>query len=138
MFQETLDLIGHIKADVSAGNSTVSTNFILVKHGLCILGNVTTLGVLRIGPNGVPPIDCNALQDDIASELKAKYTKVFEGIRQLKDFKLKLQVNQTAPPAVQNLSRVPFPLHDRVTATIKELLKKDFIECTEGPTRVCP
>lgn len=75
MFQETLDLIGHIKVDVSAGNFTVSTNFILVKHGLCILGNVTALGVLRIGPNGVPPIDCNALQDGIASELKAKYTK---------------------------------------------------------------
>ena len=56
----------------------LSTNVILVKHGLCILGNVTTSGVLRIGPNAVPPIDYNVLQDDIASGLKAKYTKVSE------------------------------------------------------------
>ena len=112
--------------DVSAGNSTASTNLILVNHGLRILGNIiiTALGVLRIKPNAVPPIDRNVLQDDIASELKAKYTRVFEGVRQLKDFKLKLQVNQTAPPVTQNLNRVPFLLYDKVTATIKELLKK--------------
>ena len=55
--------------DVSAGNSTVSTNFILVKHGVCILRNETALGVLRIGPNTVPATDCNVLQDDIAGDI---------------------------------------------------------------------
>ena len=61
------------KVDVSAGNSTVPTNFIIVRHGRCTLGNATAtaLGVLHIGPNAVPATDGNVVQDDIAGELKA-------------------------------------------------------------------
>ena len=70
-----VDVIGQFKADVSAGNSTVSTNFILVKHGQCFLGNATALGVLHIGPNAVPAIDCNVLQDGIAVNSKQSILK---------------------------------------------------------------
>ena len=35
-YKLTLDEIGQFKEDVSAGNSTVSINFILAKHGRCI------------------------------------------------------------------------------------------------------
>ena len=131
-----VDVIGQFEADVSAGHSTVSTNFILVKHGRCILGNATAraLGVLHVGPNTAPVTDCNALQDDIVGELKAKYPKVFEGVGKLKDFKLKLHVDPNVPPVAQKLRRVPFALRDKVTAKIEELLREDIIERVEGPT----
>ena len=54
-----VDVIGQFKVNISAGNSPVSTYFILVKYGRCILGNATAtaLGLLHVGPNAVPAID---------------------------------------------------------------------------------
>ena len=43
-----IDVIGQFRAVLCAGNVKVSTDFVLVKRGRCILGNVTAreLGVL--------------------------------------------------------------------------------------------
>ena len=43
-----IDVIGQFRAVLCAGNVKVSTDFVLVKRGRCILGNVTSrqLGVL--------------------------------------------------------------------------------------------
>ena len=77
------------------GNLSVSTDFVLVKSGRCILGNVTLrkLGVLHIGPNVAPGAGCNTVPDDLAGALNMKYPKVFQGIGKLRDLKLQLHVN---------------------------------------------
>ena len=43
------------------------------------------------------------LQYCLASELKMKYPKVFQGVGELKDFKLHLHVDPNIPPVVQKL-----------------------------------
>ena len=49
-------MIGQFDGELSTGNAKVTTKFILVRHGKCILGNVTAreLGVLHIGPPVAP------------------------------------------------------------------------------------
>ena len=47
-----------------AGNNVkVSTDFVIVKRGCCIVGNVTARepGVLHVGPNVVAAVGCNAV-----------------------------------------------------------------------------
>ena len=108
-----VDVIGQFGAEISTGDTKVTTTFILVRHGRCILGNVTAkeLGVLHIGlPNALIGISCNEVQGDIADQPKAKYPKVFEGIGKLRDFQLKLHVNRNVPPVAQKL-RLRFHLH---------------------------
>ena len=132
-----VDVIGQFGAEISTGDTKVTTQFILVRQGRCILGNVTAreLGVLHIEPPVAPRgTSCNEVQGDIADQLKAKYPKVFEGIGKLRDFQLKLHANPNVPPVAQKLRRVPFALCEKVTAKIGELLKEDIIEKVEGPT----
>ena len=59
-----IDAIGQFRAVVCAGNNVkVSTDFVIVKRGCCIVGNVTAreLGVLHVGPNVVAAVGCNAV-----------------------------------------------------------------------------
>ena len=63
-----VDVIGQFEAEISTGDAKVTTKFILVRHGRCILGNVTAreLGVLHIGPPVAPRgISCNEFQGNI-------------------------------------------------------------------------
>ena len=74
------------------------------------------------------------LQYCLASELKMKYPKVFQGVGKLKDFKLNLHVDLNVPPVAQKLRRVLFALHEKVSAKIDELLREDIMDRVEGPT----
>ena len=59
-----IDLIGQFRAAACAGNVKISTDFVIVKHRRCILGNVTAreLGVLRVGPNVAPGVGYNTVR----------------------------------------------------------------------------
>ena len=58
-----IDVIGQFRAAACAGNVKVSTDFVIVKHRRCILGNVTAreLGVLHVGPNVAPRVGYNTV-----------------------------------------------------------------------------
>ena len=68
------------------------------------------------------------MQYCLASDLKMKYPKVFQGVGKLNDFKLHLHVDPNVPPVAQKLRRVPFALREKVSAKIDELLREDIIE----------
>ena len=132
-----IEVIGQFKAEILVGNAKVTSSFVVVKCGRCILGNATAkeLGVLHIGPKASPiGGSCNEVRSDFANQLKAQYPKVFTGVGKLKDFELKLHVDPNVPPVAQELRRVPFALRDKVKAKIDELLERDTIERVEGPT----
>ena len=82
----------------------------------------------------VPGVGWNTVQDDLASELKMKYPKPFQGTGKLKGFKLHLHVDPNVPPVVQKSRRVSFALRENVSSKIDELLRVDNIERLEGPT----
>ena len=68
------------------------------------------------------------------SELTTRYKDVFTGIGKLKDFQLKLHIDQQVQPVAQPLRRPAFSLKEKIEKKLDELLREDIIEQVEGPT----
>ena len=62
------------------------------------------------------------------------YPNVFEGIGKLKEFKVKLHIDENVPPVAQRHRRIPFHQRQTVTAELHDLERNDFIERVNGPT----
>ena len=52
----------------------------------------------------------------------------------MKDFQLKLHVDQNVKPVVQLIRRIPFNLRKSVDRTLDDLISQDIIEPAQGPT----
>ena len=85
------------------------------------------LGVLKIVRN----IEGDTSNADAIIE---EYQDVFEGIGKLKDYQLKIPIDNDVEPVVQATRRVPFNLRDKLSQKLDELEAKDIIERVDGPT----
>ena len=103
---------------------------------ICVLGRHTAvkLGLLHIGPiehvNTVQPQDTTAFTADIED----KYKDCFQGLGKLKDFQLKLHVDDSIQPVAQPVRRIPFSVRKQVEMKLKQLEEDDVIERVNGPT----
>ena len=54
-----IDVVGQFEVEIFAENTKLTSTFIVVKEGRCILGNGTAqkLGILYIGPRVIPACD---------------------------------------------------------------------------------
>ena len=78
------------------------------------------------------PLNCVARVDH--SELTTRFNDVFTGIGKLKDFKLKLHIDEQAKPVAQRLPPTAFSLKEKIEKKFDELLRVDITEKVEGPT----
>ena len=78
------------------------------------------------------PLNCVARVDH--SELTTRFKDVFTGIGKLKDFKLKLHIDEQAKPVAQPLPPTAFSLKEKIEKKFDELLRVDITEQVEGPT----
>jgi hypothetical protein len=62
-----------------------------------------------------------------------EYNDRFQGLGRIKDFKLKLYIDESVKPVAQNV-RIPYKMKKKVEIKIDELEKHDIIEKVEGPT----
>jgi len=85
------------------------------------------LGVLKIVRN---------IEGDTsnAEAILEEHQDVFEGIGKLKDYQLKIPIDNDVEPVVQATRRVPFNLRDKLSQKLDELEAKDIIERVDGPT----
>ena len=67
------------------------------------------------------------------SELPKRF-KCFQGLGKLRDFQLRLHVDETVKPVAQPPRRVPFGLRAKVEEQLDQLLAADVIEPAMGPT----
>jgi hypothetical protein len=67
-------------------------------------------------------------------QLKQKYPKIFEGIGKLRNFKVKLHIDETAKPVANPHRRIPFHLRKTVKQELQLLEDLDIIEKVDGPT----
>ncbi|XP_068712222.1 uncharacterized protein [Montipora foliosa] len=99
-----------------------------------LLGKISSeeLGVLKVG------VSVNACESrnvtDKKAVLKTKYPKVFTGLGKLKNFQLKLHVDESVTPIVQAMRRIPCSRKQKVIAKLEELEALDVIEKVNGPT----
>ena len=86
------------------------------------------LGLLQVGPGVI-----NLLDNDVVAH--AQYRPLFTGVGMLKDYQLKLHINDSVKPVAQPPRRIPFQLQEKVDCQLNELLASDIIEeVPDGPT----
>ena len=90
----------------------------------------TELGILRIG---LPDDNIASVSSETESILRS-FQDRFEGLGKLKDFQLKLYVDENVKLVAQPARKIPFKVREKVESKLKELEDLDVIEKVEGPT----
>ncbi|XP_052779408.1 uncharacterized protein K02A2.6-like [Mya arenaria] len=67
-------------------------------------------------------------------DIRTEYGDCIQGIGKLKDFELKLHINEDVEPVAQKAYSVPISLREKVAEKLEELEEEDIIEKAEGPT----
>ena len=110
-------------------NKCCTADFVIVEgRGANLLGKSTSeeLSLSQVGPAVV-----NLLDNDVV----AQYRPLFTGVGMLKDYQLKLHINDSIKPVAQSPRRIPFQLREKVDGKLNELLVSDIIqEVPDGPT----
>ncbi|CAC5412905.1 unnamed protein product [Mytilus coruscus] len=117
---------------VSVGDKNVDAEFFVVEEkGQALLGKTTavSLGILKIQN---PSESVNSVNDDRKAIIKQKFQKCFEGVGKLKNFQLKIPIDESVEPVIQPIRRVPFHLHEKLDKKLEELQGFDIIEKVEG------
>ena len=109
---------------------SVSTIYVLEGSAGSLLSYNTAndLGLIKLSvnaTNGKP----------FASDtLKAHFPKLFNGIGCLRNFEVKLHIDEPIPPVAQAARRIPFHMRRKVSEALNELEKQHVIERVDGPT----
>ena len=85
------------------------------------------------------PVNCvNSISDTHVckskDELMANHPNLCQGVGKLKNFDVKLHIDETVAPVAKRHKRVPFHQRKLVEAELKRLQDADIIEPVEGPT----
>ncbi|MCG7879290.1 MAG: RNase H-like domain-containing protein, partial [Candidatus Thiodiazotropha endolucinida] len=127
-----LELCGKVLLPVQVGSDTREVEFQVIKGtGKPLIGHktATELGLLRIGvPEDIATVNTET------ERILASYQDRFEGLGKLKDFELKLHVDESVKPVAQPARKIPFKMRSQVERKLKELEAQDVIERVQGPT----
>ena len=129
----SLDLVGKATFPVKVGSKSLNVEFHIIKgSGKPLIGHktATELGILRIG---LPDDNIASVSSETESILRS-FQDRFEGLGKLKDFQLKLYVDENVEPVAQPARKIPFKMREKVESKLKELEDLDVIEKVEGPT----
>ena len=132
-----LPTLGTFTADVMSTdtNVTCTADFVVMDgDGRTLLCRDTAekLNLLRIGPSHV----VNSVGAEITGQdIKDRYKELFNGVGLLKDYELKLNIDDSVKPVAQPVRRIPFGVREKVERKLDELLESGIIEeVPEGPT----
>lgn len=125
---EPLKLLGKFRTHTlieETGNGSEEEFYVLNGKGPALLGKdtATNLGVLKLGVNSVQSFD-----------IVREYPECFQGIGKLKNFKLKLHIDQDVKPVAQAMYRIPYSLREKVGEQLDDLESQDIIEKVNSPT----
>ena len=65
-------------------------------------------------------------------DLEDRYPAIFNGIGKLKDYVVKLHIDENVQPVAQAARRIPFHLRKKVSSTLRDLENQGIIEKVEG------
>jgi hypothetical protein len=136
---EPLELLGLFDTIVECPVTGISAKMqfvVTAKDGRSLLGRESSesLGVLRVGPSSSQPC-VNVVAPEI-STITEKFSDLFcDKVGLLRDYQLKLHIDDSVRPVAQPVRRIPFGLRDKVNRKLDQLLADDIIEeVPEGPT----
>ncbi|XP_064462820.1 uncharacterized protein K02A2.6-like [Ornithodoros turicata] len=131
--EQPLPLIGKFTAPVTKGDRQVQADFHVMKgKSVSLLGKQTSIDLKLV----VLPQDRLEVRLGKArmENVIATNAEVFEGLGKLKDYKLKIHVDESVVPVAQPHRRIPFQLRKKVEEELQRLLNEDVIEPVNGPT----
>jgi len=112
--------------------ATCKTDFVVVNgDGRSLLCRETAekLGLLRLGLSHT----VNVVNTE--ADIKENYKELFNGVGLLRDYELKLNIDDPVKPVAQPVRRIPFGVREKVERKLDELLERGIIEeVPEGPT----
>lgn len=133
-----LTVAGSFITDVRVKDKCVSAEFFVVEEvGQALLGHrtATELGLLKI----TVAADLEHVNTVTSSNLKTsvveRFPKVFTGVGKLKDFQLRIPIDNTVEPVIQPIRRIPYHLREKIDRKLNELVDLDIIEPVDGPSQ---
>jgi hypothetical protein len=96
------------------------------------------LRILQLGVNLAYNVKATAQstapKNAFMSDLKSKYPSVFTGLGKLRNYQLRLHIDDSVPPFAQPVRRIPFSRREKVLEKLKMLKSQDVIEKVQTPT----
>ncbi|XP_028406446.1 uncharacterized protein K02A2.6-like [Dendronephthya gigantea] len=126
-----LPVMGQFHATLKFATGTTTTRVHVIKGNFgCLLSYQTAsaLGLIMLKINNVK--SGQSTHDQLLKE----YAHIFNGIGTLKDFEVKLHINDTVPPVAQNPRRIPFHMRKKVSDALDKLESDGIIEKTSEAT----
>ena len=132
--KQPIHLLGQFTANTQYHSKTTTSIFLVTKdNNTCLLSynTSTALGLLNININS---ISTDHPDPRIAQILK-KHHKVFQGMGNLKNCEVKLEVDPTVSPVAQNSRRLmPHSMRKKVNEKLHEMEEQGIIEKLKGVT----
>ena len=126
-----LPVMGKFNAtlDSSTGSTTSQIHVIEGNFG-CLLSYKTAsaLGLIMLKINMVKP------EHPTHEQLLNEYAHIFDGIGTLKDFEVKLHIDESVPPVAQPPRRIPFHMRQKVSDALAKLERDGIIEKVSNAT----
>jgi transposase InsO family protein len=129
-----IDVIGTFTAEIVCDINGVKCEgeFTVIKgKGKPLLGKETAeqLKVLRVGPEEtMKGTVYTVTREGCDSDIRKEFADIFTGVGLLKDYKLKLHIDENVTPVALPVRRLPFGLRDKVDNKLDELLEMGIIE----------
>ena len=114
-----LTTLGKFEAVLEANSKQVTSTFHVLKgtHGsLLSFRTASNLVLVDVKIRNV-----TSPEDVTKSALMHQYPSVFQDVGKLKDYELKLHIDETVTPVAQAARRIPFHLRKKVSAELKRL-----------------
>ena len=128
-----MHILGQFTAEVQHNLTKTTSTFLVTKeNNTCLLSynNSTCLGLLNININSIKIDHSNPR----IAQILQQHHKVFQGMGNLKNCEVKLEINPTVTPVTQNSRRFPHSMRKKVNEKLKEMEEQDIIEKVDGVT----
>ena len=126
-----LPVMGQFHATLECSTGVTNTQVHVIKGNFgCLLSYQTSsaLGLIMLNINNVRP------GHSTHEQLLTEYAHLFNGIGTLKNFKVKLHIDDTVTPVAQNPRRIPFHIRQKVSDALNKLESDGIIEKVSGAT----
>ncbi|CAB4016774.1 uncharacterized protein K02A2.6-like, partial [Paramuricea clavata] len=126
-----LPVMGQFLATLECLTGATTTQVHVIKGNFgCLLSYQTAsaLGLIMLNVNNVKP------EHATHEQLMKEYAHLFNGIGTLKNFEVKLHIDDTVPPVAQTPRRIPFNMRQKVSDALDTLESDGIIEKVSDAT----
>ena len=131
-----LPVVGKFEASIECNGRKIMETILMTRgEGRCLLESPVAkrLQVLKVGPELGDVANVYSVDSGIDG-IVDRFPNVFSGVGKFSGYQLKLHIDPEVKPVAQKPRRIPYPLKEKVTKKINELLDLHIIEKVSGPT----